>query len=114
MVGKRHLRSGEPFASALSLPPPPCPLCGRPIVRGPTADAHHLVPRSQGGRQTELVHRICHHKIHATFSEKELARQYHTWAALRAHPEIAGFVAWLGNKPPEFMDRNRKPKRRRG
>lgn len=113
MVGKRHLRSGEPFGSARPAPPPPCPLCGREIVPGASADEHHLVPRSEGGRHTELVHRICHHKIHATFSEKELARHFHTWAALRAHPEIAEFVAWVAKKPPQFHDRSRKPRRRR-
>jgi 5-methylcytosine-specific restriction endonuclease McrA len=113
MVGKRHLRTGEPFATASGAPAPACPLCGRPIVPGPTADEHHLVPRSQGGKDTHLVHRICHRKIHATFSEKELARRFHTWAALRAHPEIADFVAWVANKPPQYWDRTLKPRRRR-
>lgn len=83
-----------------------CPLCGRPLVPGPTTDAHHLVPKSQHGREKFLVHRICHTKIHATISEKRLAAEYHAWEALRAHPQIAAFIAWVQKKPPEFIDRN--------
>ena len=30
----------------------PCPVCGRPLIEGPSVDRHHLVPRSQGGRDT--------------------------------------------------------------
>ena len=69
MVAKRRLRGAEPFGTPPA-PPPVCPLCGRPIVPGPSADEHHLVPRSQGGRDKTLVHRVCHRKIHATFSAK--------------------------------------------
>ncbi|WKB52598.1 HNH endonuclease signature motif containing protein [Eleftheria terrae] len=92
---------------------PPCPLCGRPIVPGPSADEHHLVPKSEGGRDKTLVHRVCHRKIHATFSEKELARGYASWEALRGHPEIASFVQWVRKKPPEFNDGSARPRRRR-
>ncbi len=91
---------------------PPCPLCGRPLVPGPSVNAHHLVPRTFGGRVAEPVHRICHDKIHAVLDEKELRDRYSTWEALRAHPEIAGFVAWVRRKHPEFVDWNRSPRRR--
>ncbi len=89
-------------------PPADCPLCGRPLVPGPSVDEHHLVPKSRRGRDKFLVHRVCHTKIHATLSEKELADYYHTWEALRAQPEIAAFIAWVAKKPPEFMARNVK------
>ena len=42
MVAKRRLRGAEPFG-APPAPPLVCPLCGRPIVPGPSADEHHLV-----------------------------------------------------------------------
>lgn len=87
-----------------------CPLCGRPLVPGPSVDEHHLVPKSRRGRDKFLVHRVCHTKIHATLSEKELADHYNTWEALRAQPEIAAFIAWVRKKPPEFMARNVKTK----
>jgi hypothetical protein len=116
MVAKRRLRGREPISFAPgdeAGPPLACPLCGRPIVPGPSADAHHLQPKSQGGREKFLVHRVCHRKIHATLSEKELARSYSDWASLRAHPDIAKFVQWLANKPAEFNDRSVRPRSRR-
>ena len=105
MVVKRRLR-GLPDWSTPPEPPGVCPLCGRPLVLGASVDEHHLVPRSQGGSVKEHVHRICHRKIHATFTEKELARGFHTWQALRAHPPIADFIAWVAGKPAEFYRRN--------
>jgi hypothetical protein len=91
-----------------------CPLCGRPIPES-QKDAHHLVPRSHGGRHTEYLHRICHRQIHALFNETELARHYASVDALLAHPEVARFVAWVRSKPDDFMERTRKSQRlRRG
>lgn len=99
-----------------ALPPvstedPACPLCGRPIPPA-QQDAHHLVPRSRGGTQTQLLHRICHRHLHALFSETELARDYATVPALMAHPDVARFVAWVKDKPPGFMERTRRSARR--
>lgn len=79
-----------------------CGLCGRPLIAGPSVEEHHLLPRSQGGKQTVPLHRVCHRKIHAELSEKELARGYTTLEALRAHPDIAAFIQWVARKPPEF------------
>lgn len=89
---------------------PECPLCGRAIPDA-QRDAHHLVPRSRGGRHTEFLHRICHRQIHALFTETELARDYHTVEALLAHPAVAEFVAWVRSRPPGFSERTRKSAR---
>jgi 5-methylcytosine-specific restriction endonuclease McrA len=91
---------------------PECPLCGRPIPKS-QQDAHHLLPKSRGGRATTLLHRICHRQVHALLSETELARDYASAEALRAHPEVAKFIAWVKTKPPEFSQRARKSARRR-
>ncbi len=77
-----------------------CPLCDRPL--GHRRERHHLVPRLKGGRETVLLHSICHRKIHSLFSEALLARSYATIGTLRAHPEVGRFVAWLAGKPPDF------------
>ncbi len=87
-----------------------CPLCDRQIPDS-QRDAHHLVPRSKGGRQTEYLHRICHRQIHALFTETELARQFNSVEALLADPDIALFVAWVKTKPADFMERTRKSQR---
>lgn len=80
-----------------------CALCGRPL--GACAEKHHLVPRSQGGRETVDVHPICHRKIHSLFRERELAQAYATPTALRAHPEMAALIRWIANKPADFHKR---------
>jgi hypothetical protein len=77
-----------------------CFLCGRPI--GARVEWHHPVPKSRGGRETVPVHPICHRTIHASIGNKELARDYHTPEALRAHPEVSKFVAWVSGKEPDF------------
>ena len=112
MVGKRRLRNLPPWQPPAEAPGD-CPLCGRPLVPGASVDEHHLVPRSEGGVVKELVHRICHRKIHATFTEKELAREFSDWASLRAHPLIADFIGWVRSKPPEFYRRNATSARKR-
>lgn len=89
-----------------------CPICLRPLEAGPSVDRHHLVPRSEGGRATVLVHRVCHRKLHTLWSERELAALWHDPALIRAHPDIARFARWLKNKPPTFYTRT-APMRRR-
>lgn len=113
MVIKRSMRANTKQARLLGLqvgPPPPadgapqsCPLCARPLITGPSVDEHHLIPRSQGGKEKFLVHKICHQKIHQTLTEKELARSYASWVSLQAHPEIATFIGWVRKRPPEFL-----------
>ena len=94
---------------------PICPLCGRPIPPEARQSLHHLVPKLKGGRHgpTVRLHQICHNEIHATLSEAELARDYPTIDALRAHPRLARFVAWVADKPPTFHSRSAGTGRRR-
>ncbi len=89
-----------------------CPLCERKIPLS-QRDAHHLVPKSKGGRYTEYLHRICHRQIHALLTETELAKQFNSVDALLTHSDMAHFVAWVKTKPDDFMERTRKSQRRR-
>lgn len=75
------------------------------MVAGPSVDRHHLVPKTEGGRETVWMHRICHRKIHSVLDERALATRFADIDALRAHPEISRFVAWVATKPAEFMKR---------
>ena len=90
-----------------------CPLCGRPMVPGSSLNDHHLIPRTYGGRETVTMHRICHAKIHAVLTERQLRDQYHEIDALRGHPELAAFVRWVRRKSPEFVDGHATDRRRR-
>lgn len=92
---------------------PICPLCGRRIPPDVPQSQHHLIPKLKGGKggPTVLLHHQCHREIHATLSEADLARSYDTMDALRAHPRLAKFAAWIAKRPPEFA--SRVPGRRR-
>ena len=87
---------------------PLCFLCGRPLGR--RIEWHHPVPKSRGGRETEPVHPICHRAIHAALFNKELERGYASASALRAHPELAKFIAWVADKDPDFHAPTRRRK----
>lgn len=79
-----------------------CQLCMRSIPKI-QRDAHHLVPKSRGGVETIILHRLCHRQIHALLTENQLARNYSTIEALRSHPEIAKFIQWIGDKPTHIL-----------
>ena len=86
---------------------PVCPLCLRPIPEGVPQSLHHLIPKLKGGKggPTVLLHHICHKEIHAALSEADLAREFNTIAALRAHPRLARFASWVAKRPPGFLSR---------
>lgn len=111
MIGKirQKIISQAPFRIANN-PELICPICDRPI---PTSqrDAHHLIPKSKGGKTTEFLHRICHRQIHALFTETELANQFNHAQALQEHPEMQRFIRWVKTKPNTFYERTRKSAR---
>ena len=89
-----------------------CVLCERPVPSS-QVDAHHLVPKSKGGTETVIMHRMCHRQVHALLTETELERHYCTVERLRAHEALARFVQWVKDKPDDFMERTRKSRRLR-
>ena len=83
-----------------------CALCGR--VLATPFNKHHLLPLSKGGKNTPtiLLHKICHDKIHAVFTEMELKRYYHTIERIQQHDAIASFLKWVRNKDPHYYDKS--------
>ncbi len=89
---------------------PACELCRR---RGLRLTRHHLIPRSrhrkprtrrrftreQMNGRIAMVCFACHGMIHATLTERQLADDYPTLDALRAHPDLARFFAWVADQP---------------
>lgn len=87
-------------AAKVAAPPETCALCARPLGR--RIERHHVLPRSEGGRETVPLHPICHRAIHASASNAELARLHPTLEALLEREDIRRFVAWIADKPPDF------------
>jgi 5-methylcytosine-specific restriction endonuclease McrA len=103
MAGRVKRKAGLIEAAALAArdtAPAACALCARPL--GQRTEWHHLVPKSEGGRDTVPVHPICHRTIHAAVSNADLARAYADPDALRGREDIARFLAWIADKPPDF------------
>jgi hypothetical protein len=102
-------------SSSNTMDDPICPLCERPIPREAKQSHHHLIPKLKGGKggPTVLLHQICHNEIHASLSEAELARSFSTIDALKSHPRIAKFIAWVAKRPPTFHARTPGPRRKR-
>ncbi|KHL26323.1 HNH endonuclease [Croceibacterium mercuriale] len=88
---------------------PVCWLCGRPL--GARVQQHHTVPKAKGGRSTVPLHPICHKAIHAHFTNAQLMRQGADRARLLENAELAGFVQWVANKPPDFHAPTRTKRR---
>lgn len=90
-----------------------CPLCERELAQ--PYNEHHLIPVSRGGRHGPTVdlHLICHNKIHSLFTEKELAKSYHSIALLQEDEEMQKFIKWVRKKKPSYYDRNKKANRKK-
>ncbi|APE29141.1 HNH endonuclease [Aurantiacibacter gangjinensis] len=77
-----------------------CWLCGRPLGR--RVQWHHVVPKAKKGRETVPVHPICHKTIHAHVTNAELARMDGERTPLLEKEDIAKFLRWIADKPPDF------------
>ena len=74
---------------------------------------HHVIPRSRGGKQKELICHACHKKIHATFDNRELEQEFNSVDMLISHPDIRKFVRWMRKQPPEFVPQSKESRERR-
>jgi hypothetical protein len=103
MVGRVKRKAGLLEAAARGAGEAPvdqCSLCERPL--GVRVEWHHLVPKSEGGRDTAPVHPICHRTIHRLIPNAELARHFADPATLRARDDVQRFLRWIAGKPPDF------------
>jgi len=92
-----------------------CELCGRAVV---SLTVHHLVPRSRLARLSRLkkgeatpladLCPACHRQIHALFSNRELADEFHSLQTLRAEPRLEKFLRWVRKQDPNKKIRVRK------
>jgi len=96
-----------------------CPICERDMYDdGNSINRHHFVPKCKGGKETELIHVVCHRKVHSLFTEAECAKEFSDPELVKSHPEIQKFIKWIEKKDPLFNDHHkdhsdRRNKRRR-
>lgn len=98
--------AAEAAARAQRAPETRCGLCERAVQH---TSRHHLVPREEGGRYGETVDlcQPCHSSVHRFLTNRALAQQYHTVAALRAAEELQGYLSWIRKNKVEKI-RNRR------
>ncbi|PLW99073.1 MAG: hypothetical protein C0594_17460, partial [Marinilabiliales bacterium] len=83
------------------------------MYEGCNLDAHHLIPKTFKGKETILIHRICHQKIHSIFTERELLNEYYTIENLLSHEDIKSFVHWVQKIDPMIYKRNKTSNRKK-
>lgn len=110
MIGKIRKKLLPPILFEIVSDPIICPICSRSIPES-QKDAHHLIPKSKGGKSFEYLHRICHKQIHALFKENELAKVLNTAESLRNHSDMQTFINWVKNKPDDFYEKAAKSSR---
>jgi 5-methylcytosine-specific restriction endonuclease McrA len=69
-----------------------CSLCERAVSQ---VTKHHIVPKSEGGKQTVDLCMTCHATLHRYFTNETLAREKSSIEALRADPDIARYLQWI-------------------
>lgn len=69
-----------------------CALCEREVRQ---VSRHHIVPKSEGGRDTVGLCAACHKTLHSFFTNETLANELNTLDALRQDPDVARYLAWV-------------------
>ncbi len=79
-----------------------CELCERTVSR---TSKHHLVPKQKGGKYGPTIDlcQPCHSTLHHTFSNKELASQYASLAALKEAPALQKYLNWIKKRNIERL-----------
>lgn len=73
-----------------------CALCEREVS---FVTKHHLIPKSEGGREVVNLCTPCHKTLHSFFSNNTLLKELHSIEALRQNPEIARYLQWVRKQP---------------
>lgn len=85
-----------------------CELCGfRTHTR-----AHHLTPRSKGGKETANVCETCESFIHKTWTHNELRDVYNTIEVILGNEKFQKFLKWRLKQPPATLFRSDRGKNR--
>lgn len=91
-----------------------CPICERDMYDAfGSIDKHHFIPKCKGGKETTLIHLVCHRKVHSLFTEAECAKEYSDPELVKAHPEMQKFIKWISKKEPTYVDHSKDSQERK-
>jgi 5-methylcytosine-specific restriction enzyme A len=86
-----------------------CALCERKVSQ---VTKHHLIPKSQGGREVVNLCQPCHKTLHSFFTNQTLLKELHTIESLRAEPDIARYLDWIRKqRDARFKVKSRRNRR---
>lgn len=88
-----------------------CPICSR-FVPENLWEKHHLIPRTEGGKDSAKVCVNCGDMIHKCISINDLRDKYFTIELIKTHEDIKKWVSWISKKPNDFTVCMKKKKRR--
>lgn len=80
------------------------------MVSGPSIDKHHLIPKLKGGKETALMHIVCHGKLHSIWSENELRDTYNNVESILTDERIQKFVKFVRKqftRDSEYINSNK-------
>lgn len=72
------------------------------------------MPKTFKGKEKIPLHNICHRKIHATFTERELANYYHTVERIMENEDMQKFAEWVAKKDPAYYSGSDETMQRKG
>jgi len=87
-----------------------CPICSRKSHKF-NFEKHHLVPKSKGGKDTELVCVDCGDMIHQCITNKELKNSYNSLEKIKSHEKIIKWIEWISKKPSFGITMAKKKRR---
>jgi hypothetical protein len=86
-----------------------CALCEREVS---TVTRHHLIPKSEGGRETVDLCAACHKTLHAFFTNRTLSVELSTIESLRRQPELQAYLRWVRKQADRRITVRTKNQRR--
>jgi hypothetical protein len=83
-----------------------CQICGQELVE---VFKHHVVPKSKGGRNGEVIDccYTCNGQVHMMYSEKELSKM--SLKELINTSEMKKYISWKQKHPGDYRHRLSRP-----
>ena len=89
-----------------------CSICNR-LTPPQYQEKHHLIPKSQKGKETIIVCCNCGDILHKLFSNKEMEKIYNNLDAILYNDDVQKWIKWIKKKPNSFSVCMKNKRRKR-